>query len=99
MDVSQTDFDLLDEFASKIGLAFQVHDDVLDIESDTQTLGKTQGADIVLNKSTYPKLIGLDAAKKKSAELVNSAFSTLDKLDMNTDTLKSLARFVIARSH
>lgn len=55
----------LDKFADAVGLAFQVQDDILDIVSDTETLGKPQGSDEELNKSTYPSLLGLTALKKK----------------------------------
>lgn len=96
---SDEEFNQLDTFSSNIGLAFQVHDDVLDIESDTQTLGKQQGADIALNKSTYPKLLGLPGAKLKSQELIQDAFDTLDAIDIQSDTLKALAQFVIDRKH
>ena len=98
-DVSAQEFTLCDAFSANIGLAFQVHDDVLDIESDTQTLGKQQGADIALNKSTYPKLLGLDGAKQKARSLIDEAFKTLDDLDIDGKTLKGLAQFVIERKH
>lgn len=98
-EASHEQFALLDQFAAKIGLAFQVHDDVLDIESDTETLGKQQGADLALNKSTYPKLLGLDAAKQKAQSLIQEAFETLDRLEIQGDKLKALAQFVIDRKH
>lgn len=98
-EVSEGEFSLLDSFAANIGLAFQVHDDVLDIESDTQTLGKQQGADLALNKSTYPKLLGLEGAKQKSQHLIQTAFATLDQLAIDGETLKGLAQFVIDRRH
>lgn len=98
-EANKQDYDLLDTFAANIGLAFQVHDDVLDIESDTVTLGKQQGADIALNKSTYPKLLGIAEAKQKAQDLIQEAFHTLDKLNIEAHTLKALAQFVIDRKH
>ncbi len=89
----------LDEFAKAIGLAFQVHDDILDIESDTATLGKKQGADEALNKSTYPKLLGLEAAKAKAESLIEQAYDALDSSNLDTRYLKALAEFVISRKH
>ncbi len=70
----------LSDYAAAIGLAFQVQDDILDIESDTQTLGKTQGADLHRNKSTYPALLGLEGAKHKAAELHRQALEALQQL-------------------
>lgn len=89
----------LDNYAKAIGLAFQVQDDVLDVISDTETLGKTQGADINLNKPTYPALLGLDVAKQKAIDLIDSALSELDDLDFDTQILAALAQFVVKRSH
>jgi len=88
-----------DQFAKAIGLAFQVQDDILDIESDTDTLGKTQGADEALNKSTYPKLLGLEAAKQKAQSLIEQAFAHLNNLPQNTEMLEAIAHFIIERKH
>jgi len=89
----------LDKYAFCIGLAFQVQDDVLDVTADTDTLGKTQGADIALNKPTYPALLGLEAAQKKAADLIKQALAELDDLPFNTQILAALALFVINRAH
>lgn len=89
----------LDAYAQAIGLAFQVQDDILDIESDTQTLGKTQGADIKLNKPTYPALLGMPKAKAKAAMLVQDAHNALDSLPVDCQLLHELADFIVARSH
>jgi len=89
----------LDQFANAIGLAFQVQDDILDIESDTATLGKTRGADVRLNKPTYPALLGLDGAKSKAANLIASAHQSLSPLNHDCTLLHSLADFIIKRTH
>lgn len=86
-------------YAQAIGLAFQVQDDILDIESDTETLGKTQGADQALNKPTYPALLGLDGAKQKARELIDEARSALVVLPGNSSTLAALAQYIIERDH
>jgi len=86
-------------YAEAIGLAFQVQDDILDIESDTATLGKTQGADQALNKPTYPALLGLDGAKQKAQELVAEAKAALKVLPGDTGTLAALAQYIIERDH
>ena len=99
---SQTDENILaklDIYAHCIGLAFQVQDDVLDVIADTNTLGKTQGADIALNKPTYPALLGLDAAQKKASDLIDDALAELDDLPYNTEILEALAHFIVDRSH
>ncbi len=89
----------LDNYAYCIGLAFQVQDDVLDVTADTSTLGKTQGADIALNKPTYPALMGLAAAEQKAVDLIKQALIELDGLPFNTQALAELASFVVQRSH
>lgn len=89
----------LDNYAKAIGLAFQVQDDVLDVIADTETLGKTQGADISLNKPTYPALLGLDIAQQKAIDLIDSALAELDDLAFDTHILAALAQFVVKRSH
>lgn len=89
----------LDKYAQCIGLAFQVQDDVLDLIADTDTLGKTQGADLALNKPTYPALIGLAAAQQKAVNLRDEALAQLDELPFNTQALAALASFVVQRSN
>lgn len=88
--------DLL-SFASALGLAFQVQDDILDIESDTQTLGKPQGSDLKANKSTYPALLGLAGAKEKASQLYQDALTALARLPYDTAELERFAHYVIAR--
>ncbi|SFJ89992.1 farnesyl-diphosphate synthase [Methylophaga sulfidovorans] len=89
----------LDRYADCIGLAFQVQDDVLDVITDTETLGKTQGADIALNKPTYPALLGLEKAQQKAVALIEKALTHLDECPFNTEVLATLAQFVVKRSH
>ncbi|GAB60510.1 (2E,6E)-farnesyl diphosphate synthase [Rheinheimera nanhaiensis] len=85
------------QFARALGLAFQVQDDILDIESDTQTLGKPQGSDSKANKATYPALLGLEPAKAKAQQLYQDALNALSKLPYNTDELRSFAQYIIER--
>src|SRR5690606_21406004 len=73
----------LDQYAAAVGLAFQVQDDILDIISDTETLGKPQGSDQELNKSTYPALLGLDGAIEKAHTLLQEALQALDAIPYN----------------
>lgn len=89
----------LRQYAQAVGLAFQVQDDILDVEGDTATLGKQQGADIALNKPTYPALLGMAEAKQKLAELHQSALDQLEQLGGDTSLLKNLADYIVARDH
>lgn len=89
----------LQDYARAIGLAFQVQDDILDVESDTATLGKTQGKDQAHDKPTYPALLGLDAAKTYAGELRDQALAALAPFDSRADALRELARYIVARSH
>ena len=89
----------LDEYARCIGLAFQVQDDILDITGDTATLGKPQGSDLALEKSTYPALLGLDNARELARELHDKALTALQALPYNTDILEAFADYIIERTH
>lgn len=89
----------LKAYSHAVGLAFQVQDDILDIEGDTAVLGKQQGADIALNKPTYPALLGLDGAKQKMHELHQLAVQQLEQLSGDTGLLKNLADYIVARDH
>lgn len=91
--------DPITSFGNAIGLAFQVQDDILDIESDTQTLGKPQGSDLQANKSTYPKLLGLDSAKRYRDELIKEAIEILQKMNLNTTFLEGLTYYIVQRKH
>lgn len=89
--------DKLEHYAKCIGLAFQIRDDILDVESDTETLGKIQGADAVRNKPTYPSLIGVVKAKDMADDLVNQALESLQQLGKEADFLRDIARYIIER--
>jgi geranylgeranyl pyrophosphate synthase len=89
----------LDHYAKCVGLAFQIHDDILDVEGDTPTLGKQRGADLARNKPTYPLLLGLAEAKALALNLHEEALASLAALDERADLLRSLSHYVIARAH
>ncbi|KPU83073.1 geranyl transferase [Psychromonas sp. PRT-SC03] len=102
--LSKTDLDAKHKrylliYARAIGLAFQVQDDILDITSDSQTLGKPQGSDISANKSTYPALLGLAEAQKKMQLLYEEAINALDKLPYDTKILTQFASYIISRKN
>jgi len=96
---NEKDIKHLTEYAQSIGLAFQVWDDVLDIISDTETLGKPQGSDSDANKTTYPALLGLEQAKQKAQNLVQQAVQALQQLPYDTAVLEQLAFYIIERDH
>ncbi len=87
----------LDHYAKCVGLAFQVRDDILDIESDTETLGKPQGADIALDKVTYPAIMGLQNAREKALHLYTEAITQLDAFGSEADNLRNIADFIVKR--
>ncbi|MSP27303.1 MAG: (2E,6E)-farnesyl diphosphate synthase [Methylococcales bacterium] len=89
----------LDHYAKCIGLSFQVKDDILDEESDTATLGKTQGKDKDNDKPTYPALLGLAGAKQKAQELHENALESLSIFGAEADLLRDLSLYIIQRDH
>ena len=86
-------------FGETIGLAFQVQDDILDIESTTETLGKPQGSDEKFLKSTYPKLMGLNQAKVYRDQLIAEAQNLLLELNLNSPFLMDLTHYIAQRQH
>lgn len=93
---------VLDKYAESIGLAFQVQDDILDVVGDTATLGKRQGADQQLGKSTYPALLGLEQAQTKARDLIEEAHQSLNVLaaqSLDTTALEALANYIIQRNN
>lgn len=89
----------LTRYAQALGLAFQVQDDILDVEGDMAALGKQTGADAALDKPTYPALLGLDNAKLKAQELIDTGLNALDSFGSEAHLLRELARYVIQRNH
>ncbi|MEL0629259.1 (2E,6E)-farnesyl diphosphate synthase [Psychromonas aquatilis] len=96
-NIDPTEFSLLTKFATAIGLAFQVQDDILDVIGDTQTLGKPQGSDQCLQKSTYPALLGLEQAQQKAQDLYQEAINALAQLPYETQLLESFSQYIINR--
>ncbi len=89
----------LDVYADKLGLAFQVHDDVLDVIGDTIRIGKHTGSDIARQKSTYPALLGLEAAQALAVRLHDDAVAALAPLGAAAEPLRELADFLVDRDH
>ena len=89
----------LDHFAKCVGLAFQIRDDILDVEGDVAQLGKRQGADLALNKPTYPALLGLEEAKNRARQLHEESLASLASLDERAEPLRGLSHYIVDRSH
>ncbi len=89
--------DAVGEFGARIGLAFQIVDDILDITGTEEVLGKDIGSDEDLDKATWPKVFGLEQSREKARVLVSDACGILDGLDGDCDMLGKLAEFVIER--
>lgn len=96
---SQQQLDALKQFASAIGLAFQIQDDILDVESSTEQLGKQQGSDVVNNKSTYTSILGLEQAREQAAELYQQSMSSLELFAERAEPLRQLGSFIVNRAY
>jgi farnesyl diphosphate synthase len=89
----------LDRYAEALGLAFQIRDDLLDIEADSATLGKTAGKDAAQNKATFPALLGIDGSRARLASLHETMRQAIAPFGDDAATLAELARMVVERSH
>ncbi|HUF72014.1 MAG TPA: farnesyl diphosphate synthase [Gammaproteobacteria bacterium] len=89
----------LDHFARDIGLVFQIRDDLLEVEQDTSTLGKSASSDFENNKSTYPSVLGIDGARRRADEIYSRALEALDAVQGDASGLKWVADFILRRSH
>ena len=98
-DIKPESMEKLDHYAKCVGLAFQIRDDILDVESDTETLGKTQGADSARNKPTYPALLGMEEAKKRARDLHQEAVDALSSLGEKAEPLREIAGYIINRQN
>jgi geranylgeranyl pyrophosphate synthase len=96
-NASEEQLEALDEYGRHIGLAFQVVDDILDVEGDSETLGKTAGKDNEANKPTYVKLMGLEGAKAEAQRLLEAALDALSDFGESADHLRDLARYIVER--
>jgi geranylgeranyl diphosphate synthase type II len=85
-------------YGEKIGLAFQIADDILDVTSTSEQLGKTPGKDQAANKATYPSIYGIPASEQRARELVDDAVGIVSGMGLRTPVLADIARFIIART-
>ncbi|WP_323752626.1 (2E,6E)-farnesyl diphosphate synthase [Marinobacter sp.] len=97
--VTQQQRSALSDYARALGLAFQVQDDLLDIEGDTAIIGKRQGSDAAKAKPTYPALLGLEGAREHLATLLEQAQRALDDFGVEAEPLRAIANYVVTRNH
>ena len=93
---SEDNIAALDRFGRTIGIAFQIRDDLLDVEGTTEAIGKPAGSDERLQKATYPALFGVDVSRRRCRELLDEGLASLTRLP-RTDSLMWLARFIVDR--
>ena len=96
-ELDQKDIKTLSKYGEKIGLAFQIQDDIIDIESPSSISGKDQGSDINKDKITYPSIVGLEGSRTRARELASEAKEILHLSQKNTDNLHKLADYIVQR--
>ena len=94
---SEKDMEIIRNYGRSIGLAFQIVDDILDIVSTTEELGKDAGSDIEKGKATYPSIVGLEKSRERARELYEESIKALDGLTCDTSILRSIAAYIITR--
>jgi geranylgeranyl diphosphate synthase type II len=94
---SEKDMEIIRNYGRSIGLAFQIVDDILDIVSTTEELGKDAGSDIEKGKATYPSIVGLEKSRERARELYEESIKALDGLTCDTTILRSIAAYIITR--
>jgi len=99
MDLSPERISALDAFGRTIGIAFQIKDDILDVEGETEVIGKPSGSDQRLDKATFPGQVGIADARRRCDELLNGALEHLDDFGADAEPLSWLARFIVERGN
>ena len=96
-DGSLEQIEKLKIYAKNVGLAFQITDDILNVEGDPALMGKDVGTDKARKKSTYPSILGIEKSKGFAKKLVNNALQSLDHFDNKSDPLRAIAHYIIER--
>ncbi|MFL0251559.1 polyprenyl synthetase family protein [Clostridium neuense] len=96
-EAPKDEYELFEEFGEKVGLAFQIKDDILDIVGDSKIMGKKAKSDIENNKTTYVTTYGLDECKKMCADITEDCVNILSKINGNTEGLKEITEFLLER--
>ena len=89
----------LRRYGEKIGLAFQITDDILDLEGDAEKLGKPLGSDLKQDKATYPKILGIEESRTLASQAAEDAIAVLSIFDKKADPLRALARYMVERDN
>ena len=97
--VGPDDTNAMRTFAESLGLAFQIKDDILDVEGETDVIGKPAGSDEKLDKSSYPSIVGIDASLKRCNELMDSGLAAIDRFGTAADPLRWLAHYIVERGN
>ena len=95
---AETDINSADIFAQKVGLAFQIIDDILDVTADPELLGKPVGSDDKNQKTTFVSLLGLDGAKAEAKKLTDEALQILEGFNGNTENIKAITKYLLYRN-
>jgi geranylgeranyl diphosphate synthase type II len=96
-DSDEDTLEALTSYGKNIGLAFQIIDDILDVEGNTKELGKSSGSDKKKKKMTYPSLLGIEGSRQKAQDLISEAINILRIFSSNADPLREIARYLIKR--
>ena len=96
-DLNSTRISMLKSYAQNIGLAFQVTDDILNVEGDPEIMGKAVGTDKLRNKATYPSLLGLKESKDFAGQLVENALQALESFDQKAEPLRAIAKYILKK--
>ena len=94
---SDDQVEALARYGRAVGLAFQIADDILDIEGSTEILGKTAGSDVARGKVTYPAAVGMKGSREEAQKLVNNALAAVEIFDYKAEPLRGLAKYIITR--
>jgi geranylgeranyl diphosphate synthase type II len=95
--LNSTRISMLESYAQNIGLAFQVTDDILNVEGDPEIMGKAVGTDKLHNKATYPSLLGLKESKDFASQLVENALQAIESFDQRAEPLRAIAKYIVER--
>ena len=93
-DVNSTQIQMFERYAQNIGLAFQVTDDILNVEGNPEIMGKAAGTDEQRHKATYPALLGLTESKEFAEQLIKNALAAVEPFDQKAEPLRAIARYI-----
>lgn len=96
-EADQNEIEAVTNYAAKLGLLFQITDDLLDVTQTTETLGKTAGKDVSAEKATYPAFYGIEETRKLAEDVYKNACEDLEKINRDTNLLKEIAGFILHR--